>query len=97
MRKHKNGKLGLLILDYLNDTMILIAKYAASNYKKHSLFFMEAFLVEASSIAKEIIKENQGKNFFVECRLIKEMTNRLVSKKIETRWINLLGGVTWTP
>ena len=66
------------------------------NYKKYSLFFMEAFLVQAAPIAKECMKDNQGKNFFIELKLIKEMTNRLVSKKIDVRWSNLLGGITWT-
>lgn len=73
--------------------------YLGCNYKKHSLFFMEAFLVEADKIAKDIMKEStlkSNKSFFVELRLIKEMSNRLISKKIETRWSNLLGGVTWS-
>jgi len=60
---------------------------------------MEAFLVEADKIAKELMKESslvRNKQFFVELKLVKEMSNRWVSKKIETRWSNLLGGVNWT-
>jgi hypothetical protein len=37
-----------------------------------------------------------NKQFYVELKLFKEMTNRLLSKKIETRWSNLLGGINWT-
>jgi hypothetical protein len=33
----------------------------------------------------------------VELKLIREMSTRLSSKKIETRWSNLLGGINWTP
>jgi len=29
--------------------------------------------------------------------VIRELTNRLSSKKIETRWANLLAGINWTP
>ena len=50
-------------------------------------------------MAKELMKESslsRNKQFFVELKLIKEMSNRLLSKKIETRWSNLLGGVNWT-
>ncbi len=60
---------------------------------------MEAFLVEADKITKEILKESiikNNKSYFVELKLIKEMSNRLTSKKIETRWSNLLGGVNWS-
>jgi hypothetical protein len=60
---------------------------------------MEAFIVEAEKISKDILKEStltNNKQFFVELKLIKEMTNRLMSKKIETRWSNVLGGINWT-
>lgn len=58
---------------------------------------MEAFLVEAAPIAKEVIKENTGKNFFLELKMIRKMTSRLINKRIETRWSNLLDGIVWTP
>ena len=61
---------------------------------------MLAFLVEASSIAKDLLKESiiaNNKQFFVELKLIKEMTNRLTGKNIDVRWSNLLNGINWTP
>ena len=61
---------------------------------------MEAFLVEAGSIVKDLLKESMlanNKQFFVELKLIKEMANRLTGKKIDTRWSNILNGINWTP
>jgi hypothetical protein len=61
---------------------------------------MEAFLVEADKVAKEVLTEGPiatNKSFFVELKLIKEMSGRLTGKKIDTRWSNLLGGINWTP
>lgn len=94
LRKHKRGQVGLVILDYLNEAISTISNYAANNFKKYSLFFMEAFLVEASQIVKE--DKEVPKSFIVELRVIREMTGRLTSHKIEKRWGNLLGGVTWS-
>lgn len=57
-------------------------------------------MVEADKVSKELLKESSlvnNKSFFVELKLIKEMSARLCSKKIETRWSNLLGGINWTP
>ena len=31
IRKHRNGQLGLFVLDYLNDAVCLIAKYAGTS------------------------------------------------------------------
>jgi len=36
------------------------------NYKKNSLFFMEAFLVQTTPREKKCMKDNQCKNFFIE-------------------------------
>jgi hypothetical protein len=49
--------------------MSMIANYAASNYKKYSLFFMEAFVVEASQAMKE--EKECPKSLLVELRVIR--------------------------
>lgn len=67
-------------MDYLNEAIAMITNYAASNFKKYSLFFMEAFVVEASQIMKE--DKEIPKSFVVELRIIREMTGRLTSHKI---------------
>ena len=50
----------------------------------------------AVPIAKDVIKENKGSNFFVELKMIRTMSTRLSSRKIENRWSSLLDGVRWS-
>ena len=54
---------------------------------------MEAFLVVAEEVLREMAsKRDKGdKKVLMELGLVKEMTGRLSSHKIDKRWVKLLG------
>lgn len=82
MKTNKDNEFTILILDILNAQIFMISEYAMNNYKNFSRFFLESFLNEARKLAKD----KQPVNFFLQLELIKEMTNKITSKRIEERW-----------
>ena len=59
---------------------------------------MEGFLVVAEEVLREMASKGEkvDRRITLELRLIKEMTGRLTSQKIERRWGKLLGDERWS-
>jgi hypothetical protein len=92
MNKNKYSEFALLILDKFNEHFFIISEHAMNNYVNLTRFFLEAFLNEASKYCSQ----NTPKNFFRELEVIKAMTNKITTPRIEKRWKEIFTHATFT-
>lgn len=93
MNNNKNGEFSILVLDILNGQLFQLEEYAMNNFKHFSRFFLESFLNEAAKLAKE----SQPLNFYVQLELIRHMTNKVTSERIQAKWNDILGKANFSP
>lgn len=90
INKYRNEGFAFEILEYLNECCYLIAEFGLVKFRRHSEFLVEGFQQIANEAVGEMIKSSGGKVFMRELELIRQMTNKIVSGRINSKWEHLL-------
>jgi hypothetical protein len=84
--KHKYKEFSDEVLELLNSHIFITAEFALNCYKSWTRFIVESLLSEIG----RLMKESRDQYFYMELLIIRALTNKITSHRIQERWTEII-------